>query len=76
MPAEAEGDAARRELGEVVGGRDDVGGDVGGEGGEAEREEGADEDDGVFEAGEDVDGIPERPAVDDGRGGGDGDSDK
>ena len=74
--ANAEGDFARGQLGEVVGGADDVGGDVGGQSGEAEREHGEDEDRRIFESCQDIDGIPQGLAEDDGGGGSHGDTDE
>ena len=55
----------RREVGEVVGRADDVGGDVGRERRDAEREHRDDEHDRVLEAREHIDRIPDRLAVDD-----------
>jgi hypothetical protein len=48
--AEAERDLARREVGEVVGGAHHVGGDVGGQRGDAERDQRDEEHDGILEA--------------------------
>src|SRR5258708_31561393 len=74
--AGAETDAARGKIGEIVCRGDDVGGDVDVERGHEQRNHGEDDGEGITEAREDGDGIPERFAENDESGGGDGDADE
>src|SRR6266704_1470136 len=74
--AGAETDAARGEIGEIVGRGDDVGGDVDVEGGHEKRNHRQDDGEGIAEARKNRDGIPKRLAKDDHGGGSDGDADE
>ena len=74
--AGAEGDAARVEVREVVGGRDDVGGDVGVQGRDEDGDQRDEGDDGLVEAADQRDRVPDGLAEEDDRGGGDGDADE
>src|SRR5947209_8356740 len=69
-------DAPRREIGKIVGGRDDVGGYVDVEGGHEQREHGDHNGERTAEAREDGDWIPQGLAEDDERGGSYGDADE
>ncbi len=74
--ADAKGNLARSEMREVVRRTNDIGGDVRGEGGEAEREHGDHEHDRIFEMREHVDRIPDGLAIDDRGRRGDRDADE
>src|SRR6267143_5855780 len=74
--AGTETDAARREIREIVGGRDDVGGDVDVEGGHEQSDHRQNHRPGIAEAREDGNGIPQGLAKNDQGGGGDGDADE
>src|ERR1700732_1018427 len=74
--ASAETDAARRKIREIVGGRDDVGGDVDVEGGHEQSDHGEDHGPGIAEAREDGDWIPQGLAKNNQGGRGDGDADE
>src|SRR6266702_4217772 len=74
--AGAETDAARGEIGEIVGRGDDVGGDVDVEGGHEKRNHRQDDGEGIAEARKNRDGIPKRLAKDDHGGGSYGDADE
>ena len=70
IPAPGEVDVLRPQVGKAVGGGDDVGGHVGGEGGDGQRQKRQEDDDGVLDAGEELYRIPDGLAEDDGRCGG------
>src|ERR1700731_4623052 len=74
--AGAETDAARRKIREIVGGRDDVGGDVDVEGSHEQRDHCQNYRPGTAEAREHGDRIPQRLAKNNQGGGGDGDADE
>src|SRR5438034_4447964 len=69
-------DAARGKIGEVVGGRDDVGGDVDIERGHEQADHGEHHGPGMAEALQDFDGIPDGLTENDHGGGSDGDADE
>src|SRR3984893_13082901 len=74
--AGAETDAARRKIREIVGGRDDVGGDVDVERGHQQSDHGQDQRPRIAEAREDRNRIPQGPAKNNQGGGGNGDADE
>src|ERR1700756_883137 len=74
--AGAKADTARGKIREIVGGRDYVGGDVDVERGHEQGDHGDDDGEGIAEAREDRDRIPERLTEDDERGRGYGDADE
>src|SRR6516162_3400616 len=69
-------DAARGKIGEVVGGRDDVGGDVDIQSGHEQRDHGEHYGPRIAEARQDFDGIPDGFTENDHGGGSDGDADE
>src|SRR5947209_4738982 len=74
--ADTKTDAARREIGEIVGGGNHVGGHVDVEGGHQQSEHRDDDGHGIAETRENRDRIPQRLTEDDERGGSDGDADE
>src|SRR5712691_9539119 len=74
--ADAETDAARGKVREIVSRGDDIGGDVDVERGHQQRNHGEDDGPGIAEACEDRDGIPKSFAKNDQSGGSDGDADE